>query len=331
MRRIFCTIVLLTLPFMSYAYKGDYVWEEKYKERLPLAESGNAEAQYDVGEMLERGRGVNKDLTQAFNWYLKSAEQGNTKGAFRAGLAYLKGKGVEKNDEFALKWLQLSADRGYERAVYYLGVMYEKGEGVEVNYTRALSNYKKALTAGYAPAKERINEVKKAIEEERIRTERAEAAERRRRELALKRQLEEAKARKVSVSRSMTTKQLLLQGGWSKRNKPAEYLPSDISDCSDEGRRIECMSKEVNRDIGTANIKYQTKAIIYSIDNKGTFKISYRNKVTKVIAKDPALSDKVPVKEGWQDAEHVLECELEENKLVNCTKDKIRKVRFTRK
>ena len=331
MRRIFCTFVLFSLPFMSYAYKGDYIWEEKYKELMPLAVSGNAEAQYDVGEMLERGRGVNKDLSEAFRWYLKSAEQGNTKGAFRAGLAYLKGKGVDKNAESALKWLQMSADRGYERAIYYLGVMYEKGEGVDVNYTRALSNYKKALTAGYAPAKERIAEVKDAIEQQRIKQERAEDAARRRKELALKRQLEEAKARKVSVNPSMTTKQLLLQGGWIKRNKPAEYLPSAIADCSDKGSRIECMSREVSRNIGTADIAYQTKAIIYSIDEKGGFKVSYRNKVNKVTAKDPALSDKVPVKEGWQDAEHVLECEMEENKLVNCTKDKIRKVSFTRK
>jgi hypothetical protein len=331
MRRIFCTIVLLTLPMMSFAYKGDYVWEEKYKELMPLAASGNAEAQYDVGEMLERGRGVNKDLEEAFKWYLKSAEQGNTKGAYRTGLAYLKGKGVKKSNEFALKWLQMAADRGYERAIYYLGVMYEKGEGVDVNLTRALSNYKKAYTAGYAPAKDRINGVKNAIEEEeRARSARA-AAARRAREAALKRRLEEAKARKVSVNQSLTTKELLLQGGWNKRNKPAEYLPSSIADCSDKGARIECLSKEVKRNIGTADIAYQTKAIIYSIDQKGSFKVSYRNKVTKVTPKDPALAHKVPVKEGWQDAEHKLECEMEENKLVNCTKDKVRKVSFTRK
>ncbi|WP_455211261.1 tetratricopeptide repeat protein [Kaarinaea lacus] len=325
MRRIFCTLVLFTLPFMAYAYKGDYVWEEKYKELLPLAISGNAEAQYDVGEMLERGRGVNKDLAEAFKWYLKSAEQGNTKGAFRTGLAYLKGKGVGKDMDSAFQWLQQASDRGYERANYYLGVMYEKGDGVEVNYTRALSHYKKALSAGYAPAKERIADVQKAIQEEdRLRKARAEAAARR--QLARK----QAKTRKVSTKPSFTTKELLLKGGWNKRNKPAEYLPSKIADCDDKGSSIECLSKEVNRNIGTADIAYQTKAIIYSIDDDGSFKISYRNKVNKVKAKDPALSDKVPVKEGWQDAEHVLECELTEDTQVNCTKDKIRKVSFTR-
>jgi len=314
---------------MAYAYKGDYVWEEKYKELLPLAVSGNAEAQYDVGEMLERGRGVNKDTAQAFQWYLKSAEQGNPKAAYRAGLAYLKGNGVDKNEESALKWLQMSADRGYERANYYLGVMHEKGDGVPVNYTRALSHYKKALSAGYAPANERIVEVKKAIEEEeRVRQARAEAAARR--QLA-QRKRDEAQAQKVSSKPSFTTKELLLKGGWNKRNKPAEYLPSKISDCDDKGSSIECMSKEVKRNIGTADIVYQTKAIIYSISDDGSFKVSYRNKVNEVKVKDPALAEKVPVKEGWQDAEHSLECEVDSDELVSCTKDKVRKVSFTRK
>jgi hypothetical protein len=311
---------------VACAYTGDYVLEEKYKKLLPVAESGNAEAQYDVAEMLERGRGVNKDLEEAFNWYSKSAEQGNPKGAFRVGLAYLKGKGVEKNSADALKWLQQASDRGYERANYYLGVIYEKGEGVDINYTRALSYYKKSLSAGYAPANERIADIKKAIEEEdRTRQARAEAAARR--------QLAEQSARAQKVSRKppMTTKELLLKGGWSKRNKPAEYLPSKIADCKDMGSRIECMSSEVDRNVGPADITYQTKAIIYSINDDGSFKISYRNKVNKVTPKDPASGAKIPVQEGWQDAEHGLECEMEANETVNCTKDKVRKVSFTRK
>ena len=329
MRRIFCTFVLFTLPLMSYAYQGDYIWEEKYKELLPLAAAGNAEAQYDVGEMLERGRGVNKDLAESFQWYLKSAGQGYTKAAYRTGLAYLKGIGVEKNVDSALPWLQMASDRGYERANYYLGVMYEKGEGVPVNLTRALTHYKKAFTSGYAPANERIIEVKKAIEEEdRLRAARAEAAARR--QLASERR-NNTRAQKVSSKPSLTTKELLLKGGWSKKNKPAEFLPSDISSCSDKGATIECLSSEVKRNIGTANISYQTKAIIYGIEDDGRFKISYRNNVTKVSATDPASDAKIAVQEGWQDTDHILECELEAEELVNCTKDKIRKVRFTRK
>lgn len=331
LRRIFCALILSTSPFLAYAYQGDYVWEEKYNQLLPQALAGNAEAQYDVGEILERGRGVSRDPEKAFDWYLKSAKQGYTKGAYKAGLCYLKGHGVNKDFESALQWLQLSSDKGYERADYYLGVMYEKGEGVAANLTRALSYYKKALSAGYAPANDRIIDVKKAIdEEERIRSARAEAAARK--QLAQRRE-EHARARKVTSKPPLTTKELLLKGGWNKRNQPAEYLPSEISTCKDMGGNLECLSSNVTRNIGVADIIYQTKSVIYSIDDSGSFKISYRNNVTDIKVTDPGAASKakIPVKEGWQDAEHILECELEAEALVSCTKDKVRKVRFTRK
>ena len=331
LRWIFWLLLLILPSLTAFAYEGDYVWEEKFKEALPLANSGNTEAQYDVGEMYERGRGVNKDMAQAFKWYLKSAEQGNTKGAFRAGLAYLKGEGVEKNLDEALKWLEKSAEKSYERANYYLGVMYEKGEGVPVNLTRALTYYKKAFNSGYAPANERISEVKKAIEEEeRVRIARAEAEARRQ----LARQQEarsQAKVQKVTSKPPLTTKELLLKGGWNKNNRPAEFLPSKISNCRESGITIECLSDEVKRNVGSADITYKTKAIIYSIDDDGKFKISYRNNVTDVKTVDSSSGVKIPVKEGWQDADHILECEIQPNDTVSCTKDKIRRLSFTRK
>ena len=331
LRWIFWLLILILSSFTVSAYDGDYVWEEKFKEALPLANAGNVEAQYDVGEMYERGRGVNRDINQAFKWYSKAAEQGNTKGAFKTGLGYLKGEGAGKNPEAALKWLQISSDKGYERASYYLGVIYEKGEGVAVNYTKALTFYKKALSSGYAPANDRIIEVKKAInEEEQVRIARAEAEARR--QLARQQVAQsQSKVRRVSSKPPLTTKELLLKGGWSKNNRPAEFLPSKIATCQEAGINIECMSDEVKRNVGSADITYKTKAIIYSMDDDGRFKISYRNNVTDVKALESSTGAKIPVKEGWQDADHVLECEIQSNDSVSCTKDKIRKLSFTRK
>jgi hypothetical protein len=328
LRWIFLLLLSVLPSLTAFAYEGDYVWEEKFKDALPLAKSGNTEAQYDVGEMYERGRGVNKDMSMAFQWYLKSAEQGNTKGAFRAGLCYLKGEGVEKNLDEALKWMQNSADKSYERANYYLGVMYEKGEGVQVNLTRALTYYKKAYSSGYAPANERIAEVKKAIEEEdRVRIARVEAEARKQ----IARQESQSRVRKVNTRPSLTTKEVLMKGGWQKNKRPAEFLPSKISNCKESGINIECLSDKVKRNVGSADITYITKAIIYSLDDNGKFKISYRNNVTDIKKLDSSSGVKIPVKEGWQDADHILECEVQSNDTVSCTKDKIRKLEFTRK
>jgi TPR repeat protein len=42
------------------------------------AEQGNAEAQYRLGVLYERGDGVAKDVAQAAAWYRRAADQGNT-------------------------------------------------------------------------------------------------------------------------------------------------------------------------------------------------------------------------------------------------------------
>jgi hypothetical protein len=51
--------------------------DELYQLISPLAEQGNAEAQFYLGEMYVEGYGVEKDLKEAAGWYQKSVKQGN--------------------------------------------------------------------------------------------------------------------------------------------------------------------------------------------------------------------------------------------------------------
>ncbi len=53
---------------------GDY--ETALKEFRPLAERGKAVAQWSLGIMYERGRGVPQDYVQAYRWYTLAASQG---------------------------------------------------------------------------------------------------------------------------------------------------------------------------------------------------------------------------------------------------------------
>jgi hypothetical protein len=337
MIRTLCLLIMIGLPMLASAYQGDYIWEDKFKKALPKAESGNVDAQYDVGEMYEKGKGTDKNLSKAFEWYKKAAEQGDVKAAYRVGVAYLKGKGVNKNSDKAHKYLKQSANKGYARAQYYMGMLYEKGIGVSQDYDTAISWYGKSKKAGYRPADERIALVKNLQEEE----DRADAARAKRRaEAAARKRLSRKRAKAQTVSRKTpaesppaTTRELLMMGGWSKRNKPAEFLPSNATNCKKVNNTIECLSKTLKRDIGMADIDYETKAIIYSIDNTGEFKISYRNNVKKVTVTDPDFIEsgaRVPVSEGWQDAEHKLLCEVENERNILCKKDKLRKIRFNR-
>ncbi len=52
-------------------------YKTAYQLWLPIAEQGDAEAQYNLGVMYDDGTGVLQDYKEAVKWYLLSAEQGN--------------------------------------------------------------------------------------------------------------------------------------------------------------------------------------------------------------------------------------------------------------
>ncbi len=58
------------------------------KEWVPLAERGNAVAQYNLGLMYANGQGVVQDGKQAAKWYRKAAEQGLTEAPSKQGFCW---------------------------------------------------------------------------------------------------------------------------------------------------------------------------------------------------------------------------------------------------
>lgn len=96
---------------------GDYV--KALREWLPLAEAGNAEAQYNVGVMYAVGRGVVRDDAEAVRWYRLAAEQGNTTGQFLLGGMYDRGEGVVQDDVTAHMWYNIVGASGNLAARMY--------------------------------------------------------------------------------------------------------------------------------------------------------------------------------------------------------------------
>lgn len=95
---------------------------------LPLAEAGNADAQYLVGRMYEKGQGVKKDKAKILTWYRRAAEGGNAKAQYKLGAGYAMGfTGLEQNNEKAKKWIRMSAEQGYDRAQKILAYAYQRG------------------------------------------------------------------------------------------------------------------------------------------------------------------------------------------------------------
>lgn len=57
-------------------------WDDAFYKWLPLAEAGNAKAQFNIGYCYDHGKGADFDIQQAIEWYEKAASQ-NAPRAFR--------------------------------------------------------------------------------------------------------------------------------------------------------------------------------------------------------------------------------------------------------
>ena len=106
-------------------------------ELLRLAEGGNAEAQVELGDRIELGRGVGRDYAIAAAWYRMAAEQGYAAAQAALGYLYALGLGVELDYEEAYRLCRLAAEQGNPRGMNCLGVAYHNGEGVERDYWEA--------------------------------------------------------------------------------------------------------------------------------------------------------------------------------------------------
>jgi len=131
--------------------KADYA--TALKEFQPLAERGDAEAQYRLGRMYEFGRGVLTNMPQAMSWLDKSAAQGNASAQAELGAIYASGfGGVPQDDAQAVAWFQKAANQGNATAQYNLGLMYAKGGGVKQDFAQAVAWYRKAADQGLVDA-----------------------------------------------------------------------------------------------------------------------------------------------------------------------------------
>ena len=102
----------------------------------PLAEQGDASAQYNLGQMYRKGEGVPLNYKEAAKWYRLAAEQGDASAQFNLGKMYFKAQ-VPLNYKEAAKWYRLAADQGHGSAQNNLGWMYREGEGVPQDYVLA--------------------------------------------------------------------------------------------------------------------------------------------------------------------------------------------------
>ena len=113
---------------LAAAEAGDFV--AALIEWKPLAEQGNAAAQYNLGNIYYNGDGVLVDHKEAAKWFRLAAEQGKAEAQYDLGVMYANGQGVIEDDKEAVKWYRLAAEQSHAKAQYNLGVSYDNGDGV---------------------------------------------------------------------------------------------------------------------------------------------------------------------------------------------------------
>ncbi len=87
--------------------RGDFA--AAYREWLPLAEEGDAEAQFNLGILYDLGQGVAQSKVRAAAWYRRSAEQGFAAAQYNLAVMFANGEGVPRNQVLAYALFDLAA------------------------------------------------------------------------------------------------------------------------------------------------------------------------------------------------------------------------------
>lgn len=126
--------------------------DENYSQAMTLwqllAETGNHDAQYNLGLMFHNGWGVERDLKQAHEWYTHAANQGNTDAMYNLGVMYLNGEGVFQSARQALDLFTYAATAGHTPSMHNLGVMYAYGMGCKQDANKAIALWEQAANQG---------------------------------------------------------------------------------------------------------------------------------------------------------------------------------------
>lgn len=167
MRRVFAilTAVLWLTATPALAQSLERGWDsylagrysEAWRYLMPLAEQGNAEAQYYLGTMIQHGHGTRAHARRAAEWYARAGRQGHALALFALGFLLYYGGGDGEGEIYAdanaaAPWLLHAAQRHVVPAQHLVGRMYRDGAGLPQDRQKALEWTRRAAEVGFVPA-----------------------------------------------------------------------------------------------------------------------------------------------------------------------------------
>lgn len=139
---------------------GDYA--RAVAEWRPLADAGNADAQFNLGQAYRLGRGVQQNLDLAEQWFERAARQRHEQAGSALGLLlFQNGRARE-----AMPWLQAAAMRGDPRAQYVFGTALFNGDIVRRDLPRAYAMMSAAAAQGFPQAQTQLAEMERQLSAE---------------------------------------------------------------------------------------------------------------------------------------------------------------------
>ena len=121
----------------------------------PLAEKGDADAAFNLGQAYRLGRGVPTNLAAAQTWLQRAAGKGHIDAQTTLGLLLF-----DSGDRAGgLRWLKSAAEKGEPRALLVYGTALFNGDGVPEDRVLAYAYISRAAAKGLAPAKSTLAEM----------------------------------------------------------------------------------------------------------------------------------------------------------------------------
>lgn len=157
--------ILLATPAGAQSVKaGIEAWQQADYARAvaiwrPLAEAGDSDAAFNLGQAYRLGRGVPINLGAAQTWLERSARKGHVDAQSTLGLLLFD----TGNRLAGLRWLKAAAEQGDPRALLIYGTAAFNGDGVARDPVLAYAYVSRAAAQGLAPAKTTLAEMDVAL------------------------------------------------------------------------------------------------------------------------------------------------------------------------
>jgi cell division septation protein DedD len=158
--------LMIAAPVLADVKTGVDAWQQgdyarAIAEWRPLAQAGDADAQFNMGQAYKLGRGVQSDMSTAIDWYRKAATQGHSRAEDNLGLLMFQ----QGDRAAAMPYLQKAATRGEARAQYIVGTSLFNGDLVGRDWIRAYALMTRASGSGLTQATTSLEQMDKYISE----------------------------------------------------------------------------------------------------------------------------------------------------------------------